>query len=99
MDIIQVDPDAIYPCSSITRSIGFTNLMYLVYNTREHPEYLIQIKYILDHYPEELDKQNDIGWTALMIAVRNSCKSSTLDTVKLLLDYHNIKIILNGHYI
>jgi ankyrin repeat protein len=75
-------------CSNQTRSTGFTSLMYLVNNTHDHPEYHEQIKYILDNYPEELNKQNADGWTALMLACRNSNTTSTLDTVKLLLDYN-----------
>ena len=88
MNIIRINPDTYYPCSQFTKSTGFTSLMYLFYHTRDHPEYLEQIKYISDNNPEELDKQNDSGWTALMISCRNSNSTSTLDTVKLLLEYH-----------
>ena len=54
MNIIQVDPGYYYMCSDQTGSTGFTSLMYLVNQTHNHPEYLDQIKYILDNYPEEL---------------------------------------------
>ena len=88
MNIIQINPNHYYPCSPKRTSSGFTSLMYLVNNTREHPGYLEQIKYILDNNPEELDKKNNSGWTALMISCRNSNTTSTLDTVKLLLEYN-----------
>ena len=88
MNIIQVDPNFSYLCSSSLRSTGFTSLMYLARNTRKHPEYLKQIKYILDNDIQELNKQNTSGWTALMLSCRNTRTSSTLDTVRLLLSYN-----------
>ena len=88
MDIIEINPDDYYSCSPLVGSTGFTSLMYLVKNTREHPEYLEQIKYILDNNIQELDRQYNLEWTALMIACRNSNTSSTYNTVKLLLEYH-----------
>lgn len=87
MDIIQVDPNAFYEYSKNKSCSGFTSLMYLVTNTREHPEYLDQIKYILDNKLEDINKQNKLGWTALMLSVHNYNYISTLETVELLLEY------------
>ena len=87
MNIIQIDPNCEYICSSYSSCSGFTSLMYLVCNTRENPEYLEQIKYILDNYLEELNKQNALNFTPIMLAVMNYNTNSTLETVNLLLEY------------
>ena len=88
MNIIQIDPNTIYRYYKYNGSTGFTSLMYLVIHTSDHPEYLDQIKYILDNHPEELDKENDSYWSAFELAVINYKRNSTLDTVELLLKYN-----------
>ena len=41
----------------------------------------------------DINKQNDSGWTALMLSSRNSNTTSTLDTVSVLLKYQpNVNI-------
>ena len=65
-----------------------TRLMYLVGYTREHPEYLEEIRYILDNYPEELNKQLTAGWTAIMISIIKLEYYSTRETIELLLKYN-----------
>lgn len=57
-----------YPCSPMTLSKNFTKLMYLIINLVDIE---IIINYILQH-PNEINKKNEKGWTALMIACRNS---------------------------
>lgn len=87
----------IYPCSPYVESTGFTRLMYLVINTRTNPQYLEDIKNILDNNILELDKQNDEGWTAIMLAVRNYNTRSTPDTVSLLLYYNPDMFLTNNN--
>ena len=62
--------------------------MYLVLYTRDNPEYLEQIRYILDNNPDEL-KITKYGWNALNIASSNADTSSTPETLILLLKYHD----------
>ena len=87
MNIIKIDKDISYLCCKNIYSNNFTSLIYLSMNTRENPEYLNQIKYILDNYPEELNKRNACGWNAITVASVNSNYTSNLQTVKLLLEY------------
>jgi ankyrin repeat protein len=87
MNIIEINRADNYHCSQLTRSTGFTSLMYLVINTKKHPEYFVQIEYILENYPDEINNQNTKGWTALMLICRNIGYTSTLDTLELLLKY------------
>ena len=99
MDIIQINPDTYHRCSPFIKSTGFTSLMYLVKNVQEHPEYLEQIKYILDNHPEELNKQNEKKWTALMLASSNDYSDITIDTLLLLLEYKpDLNILDNFGY-
>ena len=74
--------DIEYKCSPFTNSSGFTPLMHKVMNSRKVP---LNIYYI-----EDIDKQNTKGWTALMLACRNSNTDSTIETVKLLLEKEQI---------
>jgi len=87
MDIYQEpDPNIEYKCSDNTISKGFTLLMKWVMLTKEHPELHDKIKeYIRDH-PKEINKQNEKGLTALMMASRNSKTESTENTVKMLIE-------------
>lgn len=79
-------PDKYYPCSPYTDSPGFTLLMRLCYNKiRIVP--VEEIKLYLDQHPEEINQQNNHGWSALMIAARNSREWSNPQIVKLLLDH------------
>jgi len=80
-----------YPCSSITKSSGFTPLMHAVMDKD-----LNQVKELIknskeDNFSKEgksLDSKNTEGWTALMLACRNSNvgnKEIGLEIVKVLL--------------
>ena len=67
-----------YDCSPITRCAGFTKLMVLVINTNKYPE-LIKDIYL---YKDIINEKNDLGWTALILA----CRNSSIETIKQLLD-------------
>lgn len=56
-----------YECSPITLSTGFTKLMFYIIKKQYN-----NAKKELKKYPECIDIKNDKGWTALMIACRNS---------------------------
>jgi ankyrin repeat protein len=75
------DYENIYRCSKITSSRHFTKLMYLVINNKKYGNDILR-KYILEN-KEEINKKNNIGWTALMIAARNSNVDNNVETVKL----------------
>jgi ankyrin repeat protein len=57
-----------YPCSKEIKSKGFNKLMYLLVTFPNRIELLI--KYIIDH-PEQINEQNNEGWTPLMIVAQN----------------------------
>ena len=63
-----------YYSSNYEKCKGFTRLMKLVLLSKTNPELVEQIKFYLLLFPEELNKQNEDGWTALMIASRNDFK-------------------------
>ena len=66
----EYDSTKRYPSSENSSSKGFTKLMFMIINS--FPINRIE-EYIIQH-PEEMNKQNNRGWTALMIAARNSNK-------------------------
>ena len=77
---------------------GFTKLMKLVLLTKKHPELVDQIAQYLIVCPEEVNKQNEYGYTALMLASRHSNRYSTEETVKVLLDQENINVNMQNKY-
>ena len=84
--LVPPDPNVEYECALNTKSKGFTLLMKLVLLTKEYlflEDHII--KYILDH-KEELNKQNEKGWSALMLACIFSKTKSTENTIKILID-------------
>ena len=74
-----------FQCSPVTKSKGFTLLMKLVLMTN-NTEAVKLIKKIITNNPEEINKQNEKGWSALMLASRFSNRDSNIETVKLLLE-------------
>jgi len=87
MDIYQEpDPNIEYKCSDNTISKGFTLLMKWVMLTKEHPELHDKIKEYIRDRPKEINKQNNDGWTALMMACGYSNGDSTENTVKMLIE-------------
>ena len=65
---------------------GFTKLMKLILLTKKNPELVSQIAQYLIVCPEEVNKQNEKGFTALMLASKYSTKYSTEETVKVLIE-------------
>jgi len=65
---------------------GYTLLMRLCWNGMRNI-HRQEIKEYLDQYPGEINKQNEEGWSALMIAIYNNKDRSQIDTIKLLLEY------------
>src|SRR5271166_1002678 len=74
-----------YQCSRYTNSTGFTLLMKLVMRTRKEEVMDYLKSYIPTLTKEELDKKNTHGWTALMLAARNSNEYSNVDILRMLL--------------
>ena len=85
-EISDPDPNIEYPCSQYTNSKGFTKLMKLVMMTGKNPDIIIDIKNMIKHNKNMIDIKNEKGWTALMIAARNSNTVSNIETVKILID-------------
>jgi ankyrin repeat protein len=81
-----------YKCISYITSKGFTKLMKLVMLTNEYPELQQEIEQIINDNPEEINKQNHYGFTALILASGNSNMYSNIDTVKLLLNHPSINV-------
>jgi ankyrin repeat protein len=73
-----------YPCSRYTKSSHFTKLMYLIINSNKIGYDTIST-YIFQLSKEEINKQNSKGWSALMIASRNSNINNNIEIVKILL--------------
>uniref|UniRef100_A0A6G6ADR8 Ankyrin repeat-containing protein n=1 Tax=Borely moumouvirus TaxID=2712067 RepID=A0A6G6ADR8_9VIRU len=78
-----------FPCSQYTISKYFTKLMYLIITERNHPNgHQRIINYLKDNKNrQKINQKNEKGWTALMIACRNSNIWSSIETVKLLLKF------------
>ncbi|QTF48925.1 putative ankyrin repeat protein [Acanthamoeba polyphaga mimivirus] len=82
-----------YECCPGVKCTGFTELMYMVNNTNLIPTHqlLSLIPFHLlsvcrtSNYSSYINAKNKLGWTALMIACRNSNITSNNEIVKLLL--------------
>ena len=109
---LDPDPQTQYKCYGKNYSKGFTKLMKFVLLTKEYPELLTNIKELVENNNNKpkgllstlfnidkslLNKQNDIGMTALMLAVLNVNTCSTIDTVQLLLNL-GANVNLYMHY-
>ena len=86
----QVDPTAEYYVDPIMKTKGFTQLMMYAATgnhtaIKHHFETLKSVKesQLINHI---INQQNDLGWTPLMIACRNSSTYSNIETVKILLE-------------
>ena len=88
----QPDLNKIYHTSPHSESAGLTYLMKLVLCTKNNIESLNIIKGILGNESSDINRQNTKGWTALMIACRNSNTNSNMETIKLLLEHSDIDI-------
>ena len=83
--IDEPDPNIEYACSPVTNSTGFTKLMMLVMSARKNPDSLECIGKLIKKGKTIIDIKNTKGWTALMMAARNSNLDSNIETVKLLI--------------
>ena len=88
----QPDPAVEYRCSVNTTSTGFNFLHALVLGG---PDRLVELELFIKQHPVEFTRQaqqrNTQGWTALMLAARNSRADSTERTVDLLLPHSDAK--------
>jgi ankyrin repeat protein len=84
---IVIDPKRECECSPITRSCGFTKLMWLIKNMDICEQFFDIAKNIILHQPEEINETNTKGWTPLMIAVRNACNVKYVEMAKLLFEH------------
>lgn len=85
VDLTEPDPNIEYECDYFLKSKGFTHLMKLVLSVRKSPNAMLMIREIITNCPEELDKQNELGYSALMLA-SNYCEDiSSIECVELLL--------------
>ena len=74
--------NTIYDCSPFTKCKYFNKLMYLIINKTD---FHVISNYLINNL-NEINQVNEYGWTALMIASRNSNTINNLKTVKLLLE-------------
>src|SRR5271166_1486109 len=81
------NPDEEYHTSSLTKCTGFTLLMKLAINACQEGVMDYLNRYISTLTKEEIDKKNNIGWTALMLACRNHNTLSNFETICMLLKY------------
>lgn len=82
------DPDVSYSCSKNITCKKFNHLQKCVIQTAKYNFLEKYIDLYLDEYPEVINYQNENGWTALMLAARNSNHTSTDETVEILLKYN-----------
>ena len=75
-----------YCCSNYVKSTGLTLLMKLVLQTKKKPELENKIKIYLKKNPDQINKQNSSGHTALLLAAFNTNTVSTENTVRILID-------------
>lgn len=69
---------------------GFTKLMKLVILIPKYPKLFQEIEKLLKKNPKEINKQNNDGCTALILAVIYSKTDSSNETVKMLLNHPQI---------
>ncbi|AGF85367.1 repeat protein [Moumouvirus goulette] len=75
--------DIEYNCTPTIKCKGFTKLMYYIINKNNDKI----IKHInKNKNKKNINAQNSLGWTALMIACKNSRLFDNLEVIKLLLD-------------
>lgn len=72
-----------YDCSPVTKCAGFTFLHKLVLLTKKYPELNNVIRSV---NPEEINKVNENGWSALFLEILNNTALSSMKTIKLLLE-------------
>lgn len=80
------DPETEYPCSNFDKCKGFTKLMCLVMSLKDFPDFISLIKQYIKDNPNSIHEKNQLGWTALCLAVRNCTTYSSEEAVKLLIE-------------
>ncbi len=84
---LKYKSDAKYECCPDIKCSKFTLLMFLVAHYKQIPDALFKIKAVLNNSKTKINAQNKLGWTALMIASRNSSTRCDNEIVELLLEY------------
>lgn len=88
-DIVKLENtylDIKYPCyEDYLYSKGFTLLHHLIILASKYPTLTIIIKEYLELYPEEINKVNTNGWSALMLATANYTKNN-IEIIKCLVE-------------
>lgn len=84
---LKYKSDAKYECCPDIKCNKFTLLMFLVAHYKQIPDALFKIKAVLNNSKTKINAQNKLGWTALMIASRNSSTNCDNEVVELLLEY------------
>jgi len=84
-DLSIPDINTEYYCSPTTRSTGFSLLMKLVLMANKQPTAIPIIENLIKD-PTELNRVNNIGWSALIIACRNSGTYSNNYVVQILVN-------------
>ncbi|AGC01922.1 ankyrin repeat protein [Acanthamoeba polyphaga moumouvirus] len=74
--------DIEYNCTPTIKCKGFTKLMYYIIN-KNNDKIIKNIK----KNKTDINAKNSLGWTALMIACKNSRLFNNLEIIKLLLEY------------
>lgn len=77
-------PDREYLCYPLNYCKNFTLLMRLCYNEKRMVSFE-KIKNYVENHPEEINRQNDLGFTALIFVISYNQKG-TYEIVKLLLE-------------
>ncbi len=81
----QPKPNKRYYCWDLLTSKGFTPLMMMAMSSQT-PDILETIRNYVLKNPSELNKQNKLGWSALMLASVNCYGLSSVEIVQLLLE-------------
>ena len=82
------DLDVCYQCSLLSSCSKFNHLQKCVIMTSNYKFLEEYIDLYLDEHPTSINYQNERGWTALMLAARNSNCTSTERTVEILLKHN-----------
>ncbi|AGC01589.1 ankyrin repeat protein [Acanthamoeba polyphaga moumouvirus] len=90
--------EKIYPCTEEIYCSGFTKLMYLIINEKNmFKGYQVIKKYLIKN-KNKIYYQNELGYTALMLAVINYPTKTSFKTIKLLLEFGPMIVCNNDGY-
>lgn len=77
-------------------SKGFTFLMWIIKKDKGDKNHKL-IKEYIKLFPNSINNKNEFGWTPLMIALSNTCKTKSFNIIETLLKYENININLTDN--